>query len=133
VIFYLSNIAPQRTQSQTNQILCDLCALCGESNNENQPPIFSSALLPPSCLHSARVPVLICSARSCGVEARGFRLFQQAFGAKFINPDIEITSVIGTVLMIISIYLLGIKTWITGTCVPDVFTTLAFGQRHINI
>ncbi len=66
-------------------------------------------------------------------EARAFLLFQQAFGAKFINPDIEITSVIGTVLMIISIYLLGIKTWITGTCVPDVFTTLAFGQRHINI
>jgi hypothetical protein len=56
------------------------------------------------------VPVLIFSACPCGVEARAFLLFQQAFGAKFINPDIEITSVIGTVLMIISIYMLGIKT-----------------------
>ena len=37
------NLAPQRTlrtQSQTNKILCALCALCGELNNEKQPPIF---------------------------------------------------------------------------------------------
>jgi len=29
---------PQRTKSQGIRILCGLCALCGELNNDNQPP-----------------------------------------------------------------------------------------------
>jgi len=57
------------------------------------------------------VPVLIGSARPCGEGVAGaFRLFLRFLGAKFIKPDIKIISVFETVLMIIGIYTLGIKT-----------------------
>ena len=77
------NPAPQRTlrtQSQTNKILCDLCDLCGEPNNEKQPSIFSSAILLPLLASLYRVPVLICCDCPCDVGAgRRFSIISAGF------------------------------------------------------
>jgi len=67
--------------------------------------------LPANLLHllGAR-PDLPPSALVVWGVAGAFRLNRWFLGAKFINPDIKIISVFETVLMIIGIYTLGIKT-----------------------
>jgi len=79
------DLAPQRTlrtQSQTNKILCDLCDLCGELNNEKHPLIFLRLSCCPFRLHSDWVPVLIWFRLPlwCGGLAGAFRFFRRYEG-----------------------------------------------------